>query len=158
MGTNTNTGSANAQFSPTAAGANASPIADSASPAAGTASSENPSPRQSSTNLPAVPTDGSLVLPGPSPSASVLPGVAAVSTSTNPRAGPIVAGVLVPVLLLLLGTAAWLAWRRRRRVRDKREWERTHAEIAEAVRGVGGRARVSLLPSAWTRFEGKTEA
>ncbi|KAF7356211.1 hypothetical protein MVEN_00952500 [Mycena venus] len=77
--------------------------------------------------------------------------VAAASTkSTN--IAPIIAGVLVPLFFLLLfGAVAFMAYKRRQKVRDRQEWERTHAEIADAVRNVGG--PVSTPPVSWTRFD-----
>jgi len=70
--------------------------------------------------------------------------------STN--VAPIIAGVLVPLFFLLFGVAAFMAYKRRQKVRDRQEWERTHAEIADAVRNVNG--PVSVNPSSWTHFDG----
>nr|GAT55250.1 predicted protein [Mycena chlorophos] len=52
------------------------------------------------------------------------------------------------VVLLLLGVA-FVLYRRHRRTRDRRAWERTHAEIADAVQELGGPARMSGL---WRRL------
>ncbi|KAJ7117437.1 hypothetical protein C8R44DRAFT_790718 [Mycena epipterygia] len=91
---------------------------------------------------------GPLDNPGPSnttetnlshqsdPTASVSP-VSASANSKNNRAR-IIAGVLVPLLLIILGIAGFILYKRRQRARDRREWERTHQEIAGAVREVGG--------------------
>jgi hypothetical protein len=75
--------------------------------------------------------------------------VAASTKSTN--IAPIIAGVLVPLFVLLFGAAAFMAYKRRQKVRDRQEWERTHAEIADAVRNVGG--PVTTPPSSWARFD-----
>ncbi|KAJ7166788.1 hypothetical protein C8R46DRAFT_266581 [Mycena filopes] len=90
----------------------------------------------------------------PSPSASALsapPGLATAATAHGTNIGAILAGVIVPLFVLLLALAAFLAHKRRKRVCDRRQWERTHAEIADAVAQVGGPA--TTVPSAWTRFD-----
>jgi len=48
--------------------------------------------------------------------------------------------VLVPILVIILGAGGFVLYKRYQRARDRREWERTHAEIADAVRQVGGPA------------------
>ncbi|KAK7024909.1 hypothetical protein R3P38DRAFT_1054042 [Favolaschia claudopus] len=61
----------------------------------------------------------------------------------------IIAGVLVPVLFLVLCGVAYILYKRRRRARDRGEWERTHAEIADVVREAGTGELPAGLP-AWS--------
>ncbi|KAJ7181094.1 hypothetical protein C8R46DRAFT_1345245 [Mycena filopes] len=106
-----------------------------------------------------VPPSGTFTPPSISAPSAASPSVltAAVSASAlaSPKSGaggkskttPIIVGVLVPaVVLLLLGATAYLIFKRRQRARarDRREWERTHAEIAEVVRQVGGPATIAV--------------
>ncbi|KAJ6588180.1 hypothetical protein B0H19DRAFT_1057420 [Mycena capillaripes] len=63
----------------------------------------------------------------------------ALGSAKSSNKGAIIAGVLIPLLLIALGVAGVILYKRRQRARDRREWERTHAEIADAVRQVGGR-------------------
>jgi hypothetical protein len=49
-----------------------------------------------------------------------------------------------------------MVYKRRQKVRDRQEWQRTHEEIADAVRNVGG--PVSVPPVSWTRFESESAA
>ncbi|KAJ7066260.1 hypothetical protein C8F01DRAFT_697244 [Mycena amicta] len=67
---------------------------------------------------------------------------------------PIIIGVVTCVGALLLAAIAFLIYRRLKRARDRRAWERTHEEIADAVRQVGGHARLSGL---WRRFGGRAD-
>lgn len=61
-----------------------------------------------------------------------------VGASSKPNHLPaILAGVLVPLLLALLIIAGVIVYKRRRRVKDKEEWEKTHNAIADAVREMG---------------------
>ncbi|KAJ7625674.1 hypothetical protein FB45DRAFT_70541 [Roridomyces roridus] len=50
------------------------------------------------------------------------------------RTSTTIAAVLVPILVVSLAIAGVLLYKRWRRARDRREWERTHEEIADAVR------------------------
>ncbi|KAF7370200.1 hypothetical protein MSAN_00650800 [Mycena sanguinolenta] len=86
-------------------------------------------------------------LPVTSPSA-----IAGAASHNNNKTARIVAGVLVPLVVIALGIAAFIIYKRRRRVHDRREWERTHQEIADAVRQVGAATPAAVLatgPPAW---------
>ncbi|KAJ7694649.1 hypothetical protein B0H17DRAFT_462154 [Mycena rosella] len=106
-------------------------------------------------------TDTSLP-PDPSPPPTDPPGSPSNLGATTPTSPPtpllaaakspthtaLIAGVVVAaVLLLLLGAAGVLLYRRRQRARDRREWERTHEAIADAVRQVGGGSGSGSVPS-----------
>ncbi|KAJ7117441.1 hypothetical protein C8R44DRAFT_982980 [Mycena epipterygia] len=88
--------------------------------------------------------------PTPSPGFPV-----AASAKSKSSKAPVIAGVLVPILLLLLGAAGFVLYKRRQRARDRREWERTHAEIADAVRQVGGSTGGTppYAGSVWSRVD-----
>ncbi|KAJ7130874.1 hypothetical protein C8R46DRAFT_1236077 [Mycena filopes] len=88
----------------------------------------------------------SLLTSSPSPTATAFTSPA--PAKSNNKMVPIVAGAVVPAVLLLFGATALFLYKRRQRARDRREWERTHAEIADAVRQVGGPA--TRMPS-WSR-------
>ncbi|KAF7370198.1 hypothetical protein MSAN_00650500 [Mycena sanguinolenta] len=84
--------------------------------------------------------------------ATSLPTTAGAASHNNPKTARIVAGVLVPLVVIALGIAAFIIYKRRRRAHDRREWERTHEEIADAVRQVGAATPVAILaagPPAW---------
>jgi len=97
------------------------------------------------------PTD-TLVVPDPSNSGpagsntdtalEVPPSTTAViAASAKPsNKTPIIAGVVVPILFITLCAGVFVLYKRRQRARDRREWERTHEAIADAVRQVGGPA------------------
>ncbi|KAJ6480919.1 hypothetical protein C8R45DRAFT_318060 [Mycena sanguinolenta] len=94
---------------------------------------------------PQFPPSGSVSHPAPSPSQI---GAAAHNSETV----RIVAGVLVPLVVIALGIAAFIIYKRRQRAHDRREWERTHDEIAHAVRQVGAATPATVLaagPPAW---------
>ncbi|KAJ7899367.1 hypothetical protein B0H13DRAFT_2337171 [Mycena leptocephala] len=81
-------------------------------------------------------------------SPTISPSLAAPSKSHN-KAAPIIAGVVVPIVLIILAAAGFILYKRRKRARDRREWERTHAEIADAVRQIGAPVKVAVGP-AWS--------
>ncbi|KAF7370199.1 hypothetical protein MSAN_00650700 [Mycena sanguinolenta] len=96
--------------------------------------------------------------PQTSPSSSVSspatspPPIAGAASHNNNKTARIVAGVLVPLVVIALGIAAFIIYKRRQRVHDRREWERTHEEIADAVRQVGAATPAAVLaagPPAW---------
>jgi hypothetical protein len=60
--------------------------------------------------------------------------------------------VVVPLVLIILGVVAFILYKRRQRARDRREWERTHEAIADAVRQVGTPAPAGL--PAWNPARG----
>ncbi|KAJ7148409.1 hypothetical protein C8R43DRAFT_1236846 [Mycena crocata] len=71
-----------------------------------------------------------------------------VAASRKPKNNtPIIAGVIAPVVFIALVAAGVLLYRRRQRSRDRREWERTHEAIADAVRQVNDPA--TLPVGAW---------
>ncbi|KAF7309090.1 hypothetical protein MKEN_01110900 [Mycena kentingensis (nom. inval.)] len=75
------------------------------------------------------------------------PNPATTTTSSDPRnKQSIIIGVVVSAIaVLLLLAAALFLYKRHKRARDRRAWERTHEEIASVVREVGGPARMSGL-------------
>jgi len=75
---------------------------------------------------------------------SIIGGAAAIPSPHNPAA--IILGVLVPIFAILIAAAGYIGYRRHKRLRDRRAWERTHEEIAVAVRD----ARPSVQP--WVLF------
>ncbi|KAJ7465945.1 hypothetical protein FB451DRAFT_1561250 [Mycena latifolia] len=84
-----------------------------------------------------------------SPSASASAPASVLAASKSPtKTTAIVAGVLVPLLFLLLGGAGFVLYKRRQRARDRLAWERTHAAIADAVRQVGS-GPASTAASTW---------
>ncbi|KAJ7982808.1 hypothetical protein DFH06DRAFT_1318278 [Mycena polygramma] len=90
-------------------------------------------------DLPVVPPNSAVAGPTTSPASDAVPSVPVLASSSKPDdKTPIIVGVLVPVLLLFLAAAGFVLYKRRQRARDRREWERTHFEIAEAVRQVAG--------------------
>ncbi|KAK7024908.1 hypothetical protein R3P38DRAFT_3193830 [Favolaschia claudopus] len=110
--------------------------------------------------LPTSPTpDPNNTPAAPSPSASLnVPNAPITATSTHHRSNKtagIVAGVLVPLLLLALCATAFIIHKRRRRARDRREWERTHAEIADAVREMHGEVPSAVAPWSMARVDVK---
>ncbi|KAJ7689658.1 hypothetical protein B0H17DRAFT_1066016 [Mycena rosella] len=98
--------------------------------------------------------------PGPSlppnPFASpTAPAFASAVKSQNKT--PIIVGVLVPVVLIILAAVGFILYKRRQRARDRREWEHTHAAIADAVRQVGspgvtGAGVPYAAPSSWSHL------
>ncbi|KAF7310024.1 hypothetical protein MIND_00375300 [Mycena indigotica] len=109
------------------------------------------------------PTSASAASSASSPTHSARPG-----TPTH----AVAIGVGTCIAALLLAAAAFLIYRKCKRRRDRRAWERTHAEIADAVRQVGGAGaavgggvaaagaggaagrRVSALSGIWRRIGG----
>ncbi|KAF7356207.1 hypothetical protein MVEN_00952100 [Mycena venus] len=59
------------------------------------------------------------------------------SSRTSNKQVPIIAGVVAPVVAIILVAIAFVLYKRRQRANDRREWERTHEAIADAVRQVG---------------------
>ncbi|KAJ7024824.1 hypothetical protein C8F04DRAFT_1130273 [Mycena alexandri] len=111
-----------------------------------TATLSSPPPEKPRQTAPSPPTDPSVSPAGdfpPAPSSSSTNQVLA-STKSNHQV-PIIAGVVAPVVLIALGVAAWVFYRRHHRVRDRREWERTHASIADAVRQVASPGPIGRL-------------
>ncbi|KAJ7717106.1 hypothetical protein DFH07DRAFT_861561 [Mycena maculata] len=120
------------------------------SPDSTTASTSPPhaSPASSSTTVSALSESLSSPLassPPPAPSATPSADVSGPTSTALQSAGRsrsndaliIVASVLAPVLLICLAVVGVLLYKRRLRARDRREWERTHEEIADAVRQAG---------------------
>ncbi|KAJ7902532.1 hypothetical protein B0H14DRAFT_2666539 [Mycena olivaceomarginata] len=108
-----------------------------------------PYPQPTTTSRPDIPS----VPPTPpeassqvSPSESVAHAVLAASHSNHQV--PIIAGVVAPVCLLILAAVGVMLCKRRRRARDRREWERTHESIADAVRQVASPIPRSITPYA----------
>ncbi|KAJ7906018.1 hypothetical protein B0H13DRAFT_728812 [Mycena leptocephala] len=99
---------------------------------------------------PVVTPSGSAFTTGSSSSSPSSPFSVGASSKSAPKTAAIIAGVLVPLFFLLFLGAAYFGYKRRRRLNDRREWERTHAEIADAVRNVSGPA---TPPSAWARLD-----
>ncbi|KAJ7464459.1 hypothetical protein FB451DRAFT_439356 [Mycena latifolia] len=97
----------------------------------------------------------STSLPPSDPSVPSTPLVLAATKSTSKM--PIIVGVLVPLFFILAGAAAFILYKRRQRVRDRLEWERTHEAIADAVRQVnehGVRGTPSYAGSgAWSHLD-----
>ncbi|KAJ7314421.1 hypothetical protein DFH08DRAFT_895409 [Mycena albidolilacea] len=79
------------------------------------------------------PISSDAVSPTPTPSSST-----PINAASNKKTARIIAGVVVPLVLIFIGVAAFIIYKRRQRARDRREWERTHDAIADAVRQVGG--------------------
>ncbi|KAF7356209.1 hypothetical protein MVEN_00952300 [Mycena venus] len=75
-----------------------------------------------------------------------------IAAKSNNKTTPIVVGVVIPLVLIVLGVVAFILYKRRQRARDRREWERTHEAIADAVRQVGAPAAVGL--PAWNPARG----
>ncbi|KAJ7742798.1 hypothetical protein B0H16DRAFT_1018274 [Mycena metata] len=99
-------------------------------------------------------TKGDLSPPAPSASAlSSSPSIATAASAKGTHIGAIIVGVIVPLFALLLALAAFAAYKRRKSLCDRRQWERTHAEIADAVAKVGGPATISPGTNDWTRFD-----
>ncbi|KAJ7742797.1 hypothetical protein B0H16DRAFT_1562402, partial [Mycena metata] len=103
-------------------------------------------PLSSTTGNPVNPTSVSLqsfpATPPPATASSSRPTAAASTKSSTNKTMPIVVGIVVPLVLMILSGAAFFLYKRRQRARDRREWERTHEEIADAVREIGGPATV----------------
>ncbi|KAJ7181093.1 hypothetical protein C8R46DRAFT_1345244 [Mycena filopes] len=116
----------------------------------------SPPPDPPAQTAPAPPTDSPAQFPAPTPSSSSSSQVLS-STNSNHRV-PIIAGVVAPVALLALAGAAWVLFRRRQRTRDRREWERTHASIADAVRQVASPGPAASMGGAgaarWSDLDG----
>ncbi|KAJ7653322.1 hypothetical protein DFH06DRAFT_531820 [Mycena polygramma] len=106
----------------------------------------------SSESLPLLTSSSSLT--PTNPTASPSPNTVGVQKSPN-KTVPIVVGVVVPVVLIGLAAAGVVLYKRRRRARDRREWERTHEAIADAVRQVGGPASSAAALPAWSRRDGE---
>ncbi|KAJ7227822.1 hypothetical protein B0H12DRAFT_1148412 [Mycena haematopus] len=90
-------------------------------------------------------------LPPPSDTSSEVArstSIAVLSSSHSNNHVPIIAGVVAPVCLILLAAVAFVLHKRRRRSRDRREWERTHEAIADAVRQVGSPVPRNATPYA----------
>ncbi|KAJ7717104.1 hypothetical protein DFH07DRAFT_861558 [Mycena maculata] len=91
----------------------------------------------------------------PSPTAAVL-------ASSKSNKTPVIAGVVVPVLVIILGAGGFIFYKRHKRTRDRREWERTHEEIADAVRQVGGpaaaRAMSPYSSGSWSHLDHPSRA
>ncbi|KAF7309089.1 hypothetical protein MKEN_01110800 [Mycena kentingensis (nom. inval.)] len=85
-------------------------------------------------------TSSSTAAPGP---------IGASKASSNNRTIAIATSMTIVTVLLLLGAFFLYRRRRRARERDRREWEQTHADIADAVREVDGPARLDAL---WGRI------
>ncbi|KAJ7906019.1 hypothetical protein B0H13DRAFT_728828 [Mycena leptocephala] len=98
---------------------------------------------------------GSSLFPSDNPADPTLAASPTTSTSlaapskSHNKAAPIIAGVVVPIVLIILAAAGFILYKRRKRARDRREWERTHAEIADAVRQIGAPVKVAVGP-AWS--------
>ncbi|KAJ7509672.1 hypothetical protein B0H11DRAFT_1254999 [Mycena galericulata] len=116
----------------------------------GSASASTPTPTGSTdrNNIPTTSLPSNLISTASStdlaPTGSVAPSLAAGADNSNHHAAlsnktlsTIIASVLAPSLLVVLVVSGVFLYKRRRRARDRREWERTHAEIADAVRQVG---------------------
>ncbi|KAJ6480920.1 hypothetical protein C8R45DRAFT_318109 [Mycena sanguinolenta] len=74
-----------------------------------------------------------------------------ISVLSSPHSSshvPIIAGVVAPVCLIIIAAIALVLYKRRQRARDRREWERTHEAIADAVRQVGSPVPRSVAPYA----------
>jgi len=86
-------------------------------------------------------------------SASAINAVRA-ATSSNKKI-PIIAGVVGPIALIILGTIGVVLYKRHKRAHDRREWERTHEAIADAVRQVGspGPIRSPYTSGAWSHLD-----
>ncbi|KAJ7320868.1 hypothetical protein DFH08DRAFT_890420 [Mycena albidolilacea] len=97
-------------------------------------------------NIPSVPTTLTEASLQVSPSESSVHAVLAASHSNHQV--PIIAGVVAPVCLLTLAAVGVMLCKRRRRARDRREWERTHESIADAVRQVASPIPRSITPYA----------
>ncbi|KAJ7117443.1 hypothetical protein C8R44DRAFT_196980 [Mycena epipterygia] len=108
-------------------------------------SRSGPSPPSSPFSMPPSATPS----PPRATSSSSSPLIAATTSSPRTKA-PVIGGVLGGIVLLLLAAGAVALYKRRQRARDRREWERTHAEIADAVRQVSSSA---TPPSTWSRLD-----
>ncbi|KAJ7899368.1 hypothetical protein B0H13DRAFT_2030918 [Mycena leptocephala] len=80
--------------------------------------------------------------PGPTPSnfapvASPSATAAAFASTKSNHEVPIIASVVGAAVLIIVGLIGFCLRKRQRRARDRREWERTHEAIADAVRQVG---------------------
>ncbi|KAJ6475799.1 hypothetical protein C8R47DRAFT_1075951 [Mycena vitilis] len=112
-----------------------------------------PTPTASTSSF-LLPTDSSSLSSLSPPSSTQSPIPNAVG-ATRSKTVPIVVGVVVPVVLIGLAAAGVVLYKRRRRARDRREWERTHEAIADAVRQVGGPASSAAALPAWSRRDGE---
>ncbi|KAF7356208.1 hypothetical protein MVEN_00952200 [Mycena venus] len=90
------------------------------------------------------PTVGPTPSPLPSDSPTITSSSSALAAKSKNKAIPIAIGVVVPLVLIILGVVAFILYKRRQRARDRREWERTHEAIADAVRQVGAPAAAGL--------------
>ncbi|KAJ7717105.1 hypothetical protein DFH07DRAFT_346523 [Mycena maculata] len=127
---------------PTLTAPSASPSASSSTFISSSSFSSSPPP----------PTSTGLALSSPASTELAPPSSPSPSAARTKSATPfIVAGVIAPFILVGLAVTGVLLYKRRRRARDRREWERTHEEIADAVRQVGTPA-----PS-WARTRSDTE-
>ncbi|KAJ7148410.1 hypothetical protein C8R43DRAFT_518181 [Mycena crocata] len=86
------------------------------------------------------------------PITSSIPIPVAAASNKSKNHTPIIAGVIAPVAFLVLIAAGVLMYKRRQRSRDRREWERTHAAIANAVRQVNDPA--ALPVGGWNQSRG----
>ncbi|KAJ7694664.1 hypothetical protein B0H17DRAFT_1199184 [Mycena rosella] len=115
-------------------------------------SSTNSADGDSSSSLSPLPSISTLTASAPPPSNPTTSNSAAVKSKSTNRT-PIVAGVVGAIVLLALLAAVVALYQRRRRLRDRREWERTHAEIADAVREVGGPGVLPATAGSWSRVD-----
>ncbi|KAJ6592254.1 hypothetical protein DFH09DRAFT_1273363 [Mycena vulgaris] len=102
-------------------------------------STPTPSPDpQTNAAFPAAPSPQSSepYIPSSEPTSAATAPVLAVAKAKSKV--PIIAGVIVPLVFIIIGAVAFILYKRRQRARDRREWERTHEAIADAVRQVGG--------------------
>ncbi|KAK7008270.1 hypothetical protein R3P38DRAFT_3025266 [Favolaschia claudopus] len=125
-----------------------------------TALLQSSTPSLTTIRAPSQGSDGDTVTYSPSSSSEIPPvstpqsPIAAASRHKNKTAS-IIAGVLVPLFLLALCATAFIIHKRRRRARDRREWERTHAEIADAVREMHGEVPSAVAPWSMARVDVK---
>ncbi|KAF7308215.1 hypothetical protein HMN09_00669400 [Mycena chlorophos] len=80
-----------------------------------------------------VPT-GVFTTPAPSSTSNSTDTTSLIASKSSSKTTEIAAGVIAPLALLGLVVIAIIMHKRRRRAQDRRQWEKTHESIADAVR------------------------
>ncbi|KAF7370196.1 hypothetical protein MSAN_00650300 [Mycena sanguinolenta] len=109
-------------------------------------SSDDPNPPVPTSSIP-LPSNSITSSDGATSTTSSPTAIAVLSSHSNSHIS-IIAGVVAPVCFIILAAIAFVLYKRRQRARDRREWERTHEAIADAVRQVGSPVPRSVAPYA----------